>query len=50
MNELTYARMLDSLVVAYLQFVIMLIELEEVLSQKLKCVCVCSKTTTVLSE
>jgi hypothetical protein len=47
-NEwLTYAIMLDSLIVAYLQFVIM-IELENVLSQKIKCLY--SKTTTDLSE
>ena len=47
MNEfLTYAAMSDS--VAYVQFVLTLIELNEVLSQELKCWC--SKTTTVLLE
>jgi hypothetical protein len=40
--------MLDSLIVAYIRFVIMLIELEKVLSQEI--VCLCSKTTRVLSE
>jgi hypothetical protein len=38
--------MLDSLIVVYVQFVIMLVELKNVLSQELKCLC--SKTTTVL--
>jgi len=38
--------MLDLLIVAYTQFMIMLIELNQVLSQELKCLC--SKTTTVL--
>jgi len=38
--------MLDLLIVAYTQFMIMLIELNKVLSQELKCLC--SKTTTVL--
>jgi len=48
-NELlTCAIMLDSLIVAYVQFVIMLIELQKVLCQELKCLC--SKNTTVLSE
>jgi len=46
-NEfLTYAAMLDS--VACVQFVLMLIELNKVLIQELKCWR--SKTTTVLSE
>jgi len=36
---------LDSLPAAYIQFMIMLIELQKVLSQELKCLC--SKTTTV---
>jgi len=46
-NEfLTYAAMSDS--VACVQFVLMLIELNKVLIQELKCWC--SKTTTVLSE
>jgi len=40
--------MLDSHILAYLQFAIMLIELQKLLSQELKCVC--SKTATVLSE
>jgi hypothetical protein len=39
-NELlTYAVMLDLFIVVYLQFVIMVIELEKVLSQELKCLC-----------
>ena len=41
-----YAAMSDS--VAYVEFVLMLIELNKVLSQELKCWC--SKTTAVLSE
>jgi len=45
---LTYAVMLDSLTVAYLQFMIMLIAWKKVLSEELKCLCI--KTTTVLSE
>ena len=45
---LTFDVMLDSLVLTYVQFMIMLAELQEVLSQELKCLC--SKTTTVLSE
>jgi hypothetical protein len=45
---LTYGIMLDLLIVAYIQFVIMPIELDKVLSQELKCLC--SKTTTVLLE
>jgi hypothetical protein len=37
-NELLlYAVMLDSLIVAYIQFVIIPIELKKVLSQELKC-------------
>jgi len=40
--------MLDSLVVAYMQFVTTLTELQKVLSQELQCLC--SKTTAVLSE
>jgi hypothetical protein len=40
--------MLDPLIVAYTQFVVMLIELEKVLSQEIECLY--SKTTTVLSE
>jgi hypothetical protein len=40
--------MLGVLILAYVQFVIMLIELQTVLSQELKCLC--SKTTTSLSE
>jgi hypothetical protein len=40
-NELlTYAVMLDSLIVVYIQFVILLIELKKVLSQELKCLVV----------
>jgi len=45
---LPYAIMLDSLTVTYAQFVIMLIALQKVLSQELKCSC--SKITTFLSE
>jgi len=44
---LTYAIMLDSLIVAYLQFMIMLIECKKMLSEELKCLCI--KTNTVLS-
>jgi hypothetical protein len=48
-NEmLTYAIMLDSLMAAYVKFVIILIELKELLGQELKCLY--SKTTTVLSQ
>jgi hypothetical protein len=48
-NELlTYAVMLDSLIAAYILHEIMLIELQKVLSQELKCLC--RKTTTVLSD
>jgi len=45
---LTYAIMLDLLIVVYVQFMIMLIELNKVLSQELKCLC--NKAATVLSE
>jgi len=45
---LTYAIMLGSIIVAYVQFVITLTELQEVLSQELQSLC--SKTTIVLSE
>ena len=44
---LTYGIMLDLLILAYVQFMIMLVELQKALSQELKCLC--SKTTTVLS-
>jgi hypothetical protein len=37
--------MLDLLILVYVQFVIMLTELQEILGQELKCLC--SKTTTV---
>ena len=40
--------MLDSLIVAYVQFLIMLIESQELLSQEVRCLC--SKTTTDLLE
>ena len=43
---LTYAIMLDSHIVVYILFMIMLIELKEVLSQELECFS--SKTTTVM--
>jgi hypothetical protein len=39
---------LDSLIIVYIQFLIMLTELREALSLELKCLC--SKTTTVLLE
>jgi len=45
---LTYAIILGFLIVAYVQFMIILIELNKVLSQEIKCLC--SKTDTVLSE
>jgi len=45
---LTCAVMLESLILAHVQFVIMLMELNKVLGQELKCLC--SKTTTVLLE
>ena len=41
-----YAVMLDSLIVAYVQCMIMLMGLKKVLNQGLKCLC--GKTTTVL--
>jgi hypothetical protein len=44
MDLLTYAVMFDSLLVAYVKFLIMLTELQNVLSHELKCLC--SKTTT----
>jgi hypothetical protein len=48
-NELlTYGIILDLLIVVYIQYVIMVTELQEVLSQDLKCLC--SKSTTVLLE
>jgi len=51
MNKfLTYAVMLNLLRVVYVQFIIMLTELKEVLSQELKCFCLCSETITVLSD
>ena len=45
---LAYATMLDSLIIAYVQFVIMVIELTKVISQELKHLC--SKTTKALLE
>ena len=49
MNELlTFAVMFESLIVANVQFVLMMIELNKLLSQELKCLC--SKTTPFLSE
>ena len=49
MNELlAYVIMSDRLMVAYVQFVITSIELTEVLSQELKCLC--TNSTTVLLE
>ena len=40
MNEFfTFAVMLGALVLAYVQYVVMLIELQKVLSQELKCMC-----------
>jgi len=45
---LTYAVMLDSFIVVYIQFVIMLTELQKVLCLELECLC--AKTVTVLSE
>jgi hypothetical protein len=49
-NEQTneHAVMSSMFISVYVRFVIMLIELQKVLSQELKCLC--SKTTTVLSE
>jgi len=46
-ESLTYAVMLDLLIVAYVKFVIMLI-VQKVVSRELKCLN--SKTTTVLGE
>jgi len=40
--------MLDALTVVYVQSLMLLTELQKVLSQELKCLC--SKTTTVLLE
>jgi len=40
--------MLDSLITIYVQRTIMLIELQKVISEELKCLC--SKMTTVLLE
>jgi len=40
--------MLGTHELAYVQYVVMLIELQKVLSQELECLC--TKTTTVLSE
>jgi len=45
---LTYAIMLQSFIVVYVQFKTMLTELKEQLIQELNCLC--STTTTVLSE
>jgi hypothetical protein len=47
-RNLTYAVMLSTLILAYVQFVIMLRELQGVLRQELKCLS--SKTSTFLSE
>jgi len=48
-NELlTYGITLDSLIVAYILYVIVLIHIEKVLCQDLKCLC--SKSTMVLLE
>jgi len=44
----TYAIMFGTLALVYLRLVIMLLDLQKVLSQELKCLY--SKTTTVLSE
>jgi len=46
--EILYSVMLGFFIVAYLQFVIMLAELMKGLGLKSKCLC--SETTTVLSE
>jgi hypothetical protein len=43
-----YAIMLDLFIVAFIQFVIMLLESEEVLNHEVKCLC--SKTSAVLLE
>jgi len=45
---MTYGIVLDLLILAYVQFVIMLIELQKLLGWELKCLC--GKTTTILSE
>jgi hypothetical protein len=45
---LTYGILLDLLMVTWVQYVIMLINLQKVLSLDLKCLC--SKSTTVVSE
>jgi len=45
---LAYAIMIDSLIVAYIQYMVIRIDLQEMLSQDLKSLC--SKTTTVLLE
>jgi len=48
-NELlTYGVISGLFIVAYIQHVIMLIELQKVLRQELRCLC--SETTIVLSE
>ena len=49
MNELfTYVIMSDALIVGYVQLVVMLTELQKVLSEELKCLC--GQSTAVLSE
>jgi hypothetical protein len=49
MNELlTYGFLSDLLILAYIQFVTMLTELQSLLGQELKCLC--SETVTVLTE
>jgi len=48
-NELfLYAIVLGLFIVAFMQFVIMLLDSQEVLNQEVKCLC--SKITTVLLE
>jgi len=48
-NELlSYGVMSGLFILAYVQYVIMLIELQRILRQELKCLC--SETTAVLSE
>jgi hypothetical protein len=48
-NELfTHSETLDLLTVTYVQYVILLIDLQKVLSQDLKCLC--GKSNKVLSE
>jgi hypothetical protein len=49
MNCWTYGIMLDLLIVVYTQFVIMLTELNKVISQELKCLFE-QQDSTVLSE